>query len=161
MKEKFIDHKFNTASLELIKTPEEIQTLKDSWVKDPCWDIEKSEDFEEHEEELFQFRMQMEALWQEKDVARLKARKEKIASETGVNDPLLADALFTFVEIENIVERSLKSESPRHDTDVAQVRATLLLAAQVKRIADLFEEVIDRQELNENTDFMTNLYKVD
>lgn len=39
-----------------MKTPEEIQELKDQWVMDPCWDIEQTEGFGDHFEELKAFR---------------------------------------------------------------------------------------------------------
>jgi hypothetical protein len=44
-----------------MKTTEELQRLKDAWLYDPCWDIEESEGFEDHKEELYRFRMEIEA----------------------------------------------------------------------------------------------------
>lgn len=39
-----------------MKTQEEIQELKDQWVMDPCWDIEQTEGFGDHFEELKAYR---------------------------------------------------------------------------------------------------------
>ena len=44
------------------KTREEVEALKANWLQDPCWDIEKTEGFEEYASELLSFRM-----WQEVD----------------------------------------------------------------------------------------------
>lgn len=39
-------------------TREEIEKLKESWRRDPCWDIEDTEGFSEHHEELKQYHEQ-------------------------------------------------------------------------------------------------------
>ncbi|NIV31898.1 MAG: hypothetical protein GWN58_21155 [Anaerolineae bacterium] len=44
-------------------TREEIERLKAQWCSDPCWDIEHTEGFEEHEEELREYRESKEAEW--------------------------------------------------------------------------------------------------
>lgn len=46
-------------------SPEEIQELKDNWRRDPCWDIEDTEGFEEHREELLAYSLEMKAHWKE------------------------------------------------------------------------------------------------
>jgi hypothetical protein len=52
------------------KTPQEISALKKDWESDPCWDIEDTEGFEAHREELLAFSLQhqakCEALWNER-----------------------------------------------------------------------------------------------
>jgi len=45
------------------KTREEIEALKANWVNDACWDIEITEGFEDHKEELLAYRKEMEAIW--------------------------------------------------------------------------------------------------
>jgi hypothetical protein len=45
------------------KTHEEIEELKQQWVSDPCWDIEETEGFESHRDELKRFSLDMEARW--------------------------------------------------------------------------------------------------
>ena len=45
------------------RTTEDIQALKDNWYKDPIWDIEDTEGFEEHILELRQYRHECEAHW--------------------------------------------------------------------------------------------------
>jgi hypothetical protein len=53
------------------KTLEEIEKLKRDWKDDPCWDIEDTVGFEEHKEELLDFRLKVEA---ERAEARTKKR---------------------------------------------------------------------------------------
>lgn len=43
------------------RTPEEIETLKHSWMSDPIWDIENTEGFEYHYQELRRWREAHEA----------------------------------------------------------------------------------------------------
>lgn len=43
------------------KTRSEIEALKANWLSDPCWDIETTEGFEAHHDELLAFRKQTEA----------------------------------------------------------------------------------------------------
>lgn len=57
----------------VLKTPEEIKALKESWHDDPCWDIEDTESFEAHREELIAYSNDCKKQW---DAAR-NARKEK------------------------------------------------------------------------------------
>ncbi|HUW09505.1 MAG TPA: hypothetical protein VM537_07220 [Anaerolineae bacterium] len=52
-------------------TQEEIATLKAQWNGDPCWDIEFTEGFEEHEHELLVHRLAMEARWTEERQAEI------------------------------------------------------------------------------------------
>lgn len=42
------------------KTEEELLDLKDQWQKDPIWDIEDTEGFEEYKEELLEWRLEQE-----------------------------------------------------------------------------------------------------
>ena len=44
-------------------TREELEALKQSWLNDPCWDIETTEGFEAHKGELSAFRLRHEKLW--------------------------------------------------------------------------------------------------
>jgi len=55
-----------------MKTVEEIQKLKDGWRKDPIWDIETTEGFEEHQQELLEYRKKCEAEWKTKAEERRK-----------------------------------------------------------------------------------------
>lgn len=43
-----------------MKTRAEIDELKRQWHIDPCWDIEETEDFEDHRAELLQYRLSIE-----------------------------------------------------------------------------------------------------
>lgn len=48
----------------------EIESLKRGWSDDPCWDIEGTEGFEEHREDLLAYRHQCEAEWVAKQTER-------------------------------------------------------------------------------------------
>lgn len=54
------------------KSSKEITELKQQWLADPCWDIEDTEGFEAHAQELKEFRREMEAEW-------AADRREKLA----------------------------------------------------------------------------------
>lgn len=44
-------------------TAQEIDKLKSDWRADPCWDIEDTEGFEEHRDELAKFAAECRASW--------------------------------------------------------------------------------------------------
>lgn len=59
-----------------MKSREEVERLKQNWHEDSCWDIEKTEGFEDYRDELLAYRKQSEAEW---EVARQK-HHDKLAS---------------------------------------------------------------------------------
>lgn len=61
-----------------MKTQEEIEGLKNAWLNDPCWDIELSEGFEEHKEELLKFRMKTEQRWKDQENKDLMQKAENL-----------------------------------------------------------------------------------
>jgi hypothetical protein len=65
-----------------MKTFEEIEKLKQDWSDDPCWDIETTEGFEDHTDELILFREKMNAVWEEKT----RNREEKEMAKMGITD---------------------------------------------------------------------------
>lgn len=128
----------------MARTQEEIKKLKESWMHDPNWDIEDTEGFEDHVEELLNFRRQTEEEWEAKSKARREARAEKVRLETGVADELIVQSLHTFSEIEFLVYRSEEEVVMLR----AQVYATLLQSAQMKRIADALEFMAEGDALS-------------
>ena len=127
-------------------TQEQIEKLKADWRNDPCWDIEDTEGFEDHKEELLAYRKQVKAEWEQKARERADKRAKKMKEETGITDQAAALYLKTFAEIEIdlhvdrlIGEASTPSELAALEIQRAGVRATLLLAAQMKRIADVLK----------------------
>lgn len=62
----------------ILKTPEEIQKLKDGWRHDPIWDIERTEGFEAHFEELKAYRLEVEKEKQERREKELLEKAEKL-----------------------------------------------------------------------------------
>lgn len=145
-----------------------LDELKESWKKDPCWDIEDTEGFGEFHDELLVWRKGYEQEVEKRANEQLKKRVMTVAQETGVTNPFIATSLYTFAEIENDLLRADKYIGECSLDTVAQsiiaqaqVRATLLLAAQAKHIADLLGDKIDQDAGDRNTDFMTRLYSVD
>jgi len=65
-------------------TENELKELKAQWKADPCWDIEDTEGFEEHAEELKQYRLTTEAEWEDnyKSLVSMKAEKLNCSFET-------------------------------------------------------------------------------
>lgn len=63
-----------------MKTKEEVEKLKADWRYDPIWEIEDTEGFEEHREELIAYRKEMEALWDKQH----KEKLEKLANKMGI-----------------------------------------------------------------------------
>ena len=119
------------------KTREEIEKLKQSWLNDPCWDIEDTEGFEEHRDELLAYHEEAKKQWEIASEERKTRRIEKVMKATGV-DSNVAEFLCTFSEIEDDVAMAVRTT----DSDpygATTVRALLLLTAQVKRIADFLD----------------------
>lgn len=151
------------------KTNEEIQSLKDGWRKDPCWDIEDTEGFEEHYDELLAYRRQVEFEAEKIRKDQIMRRRNAVGAETGVIKNLVADEIWTFSEIEwsvksqdrNIANASSNEKNAHLELLQAQVRATLLLAAQVQRVADFLVTHFDQEEAENQQEFMKRLYKVE
>ncbi|MCC3159721.1 hypothetical protein LJ737_20940 [Hymenobacter sp. 15J16-1T3B] len=92
------------------RTPEEIENLKDSWASDPCWDIEDTEGFEAHYEELKAFHEQKRAYWDAKWDQELRKRRANQRQRWGESLPDAAcDYLHALEErlskIENTISR--------------------------------------------------------
>lgn len=137
------------------KTTEEIEALKKNWLNDPCWDIENTEGFEDHVAELTAFHELKRKEWEQKTVDHVALRRVKVAASTGVDDWVVGEWLSTFDEIEKQIsdqghylneEYLDNDEIVRGELAQAQARATLLLAAQTKRIADVLERFVDSRE---------------
>lgn len=140
------------------KTNEEIQALKDNWLKDPCWDIEDTPGFEDHKAELLAFHNEQRKKWDAELAIKQAIRFADVQRKTGIGDFELAQTIATFSEIENEVksqDKYIGSDYANVDEikatlAQAQVRATLLLAAQVKRVADILEDMDGRDSLAES-----------
>jgi len=64
------------------KTREDVEALKWSWFRDPCWDIFDTEGFEEFRDELMEYQAKCEAQWERDLQAKNEAEKKK-AEELG------------------------------------------------------------------------------
>jgi hypothetical protein len=59
----------------------QLNALIKQWEKDPIWDLEDTEGFEEHRERLLAHRVRMELIWEEehqRQEAEYKVRAEKM-----------------------------------------------------------------------------------
>ncbi len=65
------------------RTPEDIQALKDNWYKDPIFDIEDTEGFEAHREELLRYSIESKEHWK-------KLKKEKYNRLCSMICPILS-----------------------------------------------------------------------
>ena len=63
-----------------MKSRAEIEALKFSWKVDPSWDIEDTEGFEDHHDELLNYRNEIESLRERREMERLFGK----ASHLGV-----------------------------------------------------------------------------
>jgi hypothetical protein len=128
-----------------MKTEKEIEDLKANWIKDPCWDIEDTEGFEEHKEELLAYRLQIEADIQAEAIERTERRRRVVAMATAINNPKITDVIYTYGEIEheiNLLTHQIGDggsavEYANFIVARENVRATLLLAAHFQLVADL------------------------
>ena len=60
------------------KTKKQVDDLKANWCGDPCWDIEDTEGFEAHREDLLAFRKHMEEQWDVQFQAELRVYADTI-----------------------------------------------------------------------------------
>ena len=87
------------------KTKEEVELLKKSWVNDPIWDIETTEGFEDHVEELRKYRIEQELLWEnqryEKEQQAAKAKEaavKNLCDSLGIDNYKLGAFLYVHRE---------------------------------------------------------------
>lgn len=141
----------------MAKTREQVESLKELWLNDPNWDIEDTEGFEAYRAELMEFQKEQARKWQAEKNQREEARTTLVREQTGVLNEDILLALHTWKEIELQVENQdryiWRFENYKEQVDAellqAQVRATLLQAAQLKRIADALENIQSSESFSE------------
>lgn len=84
-----------------MKTQEEIESLKESWKYDPIWDIEETEGFEDHKEELSSFRKECQEIWNERFEADLK----KYCEIKGFDYPHQSKLAINFRRMEESIDK--------------------------------------------------------
>ncbi len=135
----------------MAKTRQEIEKLKAEWLTDPVWDIENTPGYEEHKDELIQFSLEQNAIWDKRAAERKQKRIDKVRDQAGIFNKDIASSLYLWNEIESSIRQvELISEDYSVDVAMAQTRATLFLAAQVKRVADALEELSEGDSLSES-----------
>ena len=132
-----------------IKSQEEIDALKTSWKHDPAWDIEDTQGFEAYYEELKAWREEYELECERISQERKEARAALVREQTGVADADIVSSLHTWKEIErDVYDCERTTDDPLVSIKASLVRATLLQAAQLKRIADALELMEDGDSLS-------------
>jgi hypothetical protein len=94
------------------KTRKEIDKLKAAWLRDPVWNIENSDGFEEHAEELLEFRHRSE-------------ERQRVAREAAIDaeaDRLGARGLYRMVLA--LTERVEKLEDAREEAEMSLRRVS-------------------------------------
>jgi hypothetical protein len=147
------------------KTVEEIDALKLNWIKDPCWDIEETEGFEEHKDELLTFRQKIE----KEAHARVHRMNEEKKEWIGDHDPLdLIKSITLPFEIESTLaaldhqvgDCGSAVAYANFEISRAQVRTNLLIAIQLKRIAQILEDKHEEDSTDISIRSMTDLYNI-
>lgn len=64
-----------------MKTKEQVEKLKQNWIKDPCWDIYESKGFEDYRDELFKYQQRIEKAQEELHLEKLNYK----ANELGIS----------------------------------------------------------------------------
>lgn len=59
-------------------TKEQVEALKANWKSDPCWDIETTEGFEQHRQELVDFSTAVQNEWKRIEAERKAAKCAKL-----------------------------------------------------------------------------------
>lgn len=93
-----------------MRSKEDIEKLKRNWCSDPCWDIEYTEGFEDHKEELLKFRLEKESEWEEQRKAE-EAKIDEEAERLGVKG-LYRKMLMLQAQIDSMAE--IVNEIPRY-----------------------------------------------
>ena len=94
-----------------MKTQAELKALKDNWLHDPCWDIEDTEGFEEHKDELKEFRLDKEREWKTKEYNRVYRR----ATDLGIESLGNSETDLRLMRYLEGLERQIKSTGERLD----------------------------------------------
>lgn len=92
----------------VMKTREEIETLKAQWKSDPAWDIEQTEGFAEYEEELFLYRKSCESEWSRQRAERLFKKSDELGVPGNLSLAAYVEQLENRInELDNIAEQIL------------------------------------------------------
>lgn len=145
----------------MAKTRDEIEALKEGWKRDPIWDIEDTEGFEQHREELLAWRRDWEDEVNKRVAANAKKRIEQMKKETGITDSMTAMYLRTFAELQINIQNARRGDISEAMVSLAEASAsaTLLLAAQVKRVADELQNANDYRDAEDERREVRDLYR--
>lgn len=91
-----------------MKTKEELEKLKEDWRRNPCWDIEETEGFEEYHDQLHSFRLEYEKecdiAWEAKRQNMFKHANVTISDRDNQYDGLSKRELFTAMAMQALIQ---------------------------------------------------------
>lgn len=144
----------------MTKTTEEIDQLMENWKKDPSWDIEDTEGFEEHREDLKKWRQYMEGTWEDDRKAKKKAEENKTVNEI-IHD-LRKELGYSDDRIGLMEAKGIDTDRIYLEMWVVQniqTKAWLMLVEQVKRVADQLEDNENNRMGEADAKFTQELYR--
>lgn len=92
------------------RTDKEIEELKREWCDDPCWDLESTEGFEAHHDELKSFSDKHKAEWKAKLNKRREAEEARLRADF---EKLGDDALFSIFKMVMSLKEDLNKANDR------------------------------------------------
>ncbi len=115
-----------------MKTREEVEALKAQWLKDPSWDIENMDGFEEYAVELAAFAIEHQAIWRAaREKAEAEAYRNTPASEATLRDMFAAAVVPTLAS--GFVDRYAKTIA----TEAYEIADAMMAARRVPGSTDI------------------------
>jgi chromosome segregation ATPase len=106
------------------KTRAEIEHLKQNWLDDPCWDIERTEGFEDHHDELKAFHDGITEKRRQKDQAEHEARIAALDTKAGLGgNRALAEYIISLEDRIATIDRYTDRLSERIDENIDRVNS--------------------------------------
>lgn len=121
-----------------MKTKAEIDELKRNWSNDPIWDIEETEGFDDHWEELHAFSVEMMGKWDAQYKARQAEEKAQQAIERANAQPTRRD-IFAAAALQGLLASANQDALEAHEPRMAHyafLYADAMLAESDKQESD-------------------------
>ncbi len=108
------------------KTRADIEHLKQNWLDDPCWDIEHTEGFEDHRDELKAFHDGITEKRRQKDQAEHEARIAALDAKAGLGgNRALAEYIIGLEDKIEQIESYASTLSERIDENMDRVNSVV------------------------------------
>ncbi len=109
------------------KTRKEIDELKSSWMRDPIWEIENTEGFEKHKDELRKFSIEKKEFWITQNKTQLQLDCERLGTPNA--DGLVIELRWIRAEIDLLrrrmdgIEGRMESRLERVSNQIAGIHS--------------------------------------